>query len=340
MGVTPNSRGRLWRGVLFIGVAIVLVGAGVAYRTAGPTVLVIVAVIVAALALVTLILPAWIVRRNDLSAADRLKAENDVRSTLVQSVGGAALVAGLLFTWQNFQLDSSRTYQTLELARESEVSDRFIRAVGQLGDSRVEVRVGGIYALERIAKDSPKDQPAIMDLLATLIREHAPTKEHVGYMPRDGDTIPPGDILAAATVLARHNPDHDVQGTPLYSYFLALVDLRNGYLPDAHFRRFFIFGSDLEGAILPKSDLREATLSCAHLEGAVLKGAHLESALLDGAYLAGADLKGAVLKGVDLTETRGLTQDQFDGAVTDSTTKPPDFKNPRTGAGPTCLVTS
>jgi hypothetical protein len=39
----------------------------------------------------------------DLSPADRLRARHDVRSTLVQSFGGAAVILGLLFTAENVQ---------------------------------------------------------------------------------------------------------------------------------------------------------------------------------------------------------------------------------------------
>ncbi|MEU1185189.1 hypothetical protein ABZ464_47805 [Streptomyces sp. NPDC005820] len=62
---------------------------------------------------------------------------------------GAGLVAliGLVFT-----------ARTLYLNREGHVTDRYSKAVGQLGSPVIEVRMGGIFALERIMHDSPKDQ--------------------------------------------------------------------------------------------------------------------------------------------------------------------------------------
>jgi hypothetical protein len=51
------------------------------------------------------------------------------------------------------------------LARQGQVTDRYTKAIEQLGSDKLEVRIGGIYALERIAHDSPRDHPTIMEVL-------------------------------------------------------------------------------------------------------------------------------------------------------------------------------
>jgi hypothetical protein len=61
--------------------------------------------------------------------------------TTAQILGGTALLSGLYFTWR-----------TLHVNREGQITERFTRAIDQLGDQRLEIRLGGIYALERIAK--------------------------------------------------------------------------------------------------------------------------------------------------------------------------------------------
>jgi hypothetical protein len=53
------------------------------------------------------------------------------------------------------------------------VTDRYTKAVEQLGSDKLEVRIGGIYALERIACDSARDHPTVMDVLTAFIREHS-----------------------------------------------------------------------------------------------------------------------------------------------------------------------
>ncbi len=53
------------------------------------------------------------------------------------------------------------------------MTDRYTKATEQLGSDKLDVRIGGIYALERIARDSARDHPAVMEVLAAFIREHS-----------------------------------------------------------------------------------------------------------------------------------------------------------------------
>ena len=92
---------------------------------------------------------------DGLSTAQRLSAVNDVRATLVTFLIAVGAVGSLVFTARTFLL-----------SRETQVTDRYTRAVSQIGDSSLEVRIGGIYALERIGKDSAPDRPTIVYVLA------------------------------------------------------------------------------------------------------------------------------------------------------------------------------
>src|SRR5258708_38158876 len=79
--------------------------------------------------------------------------ENEARKTWAQILGGLLLLAGLYFSWR-----------TITLTERGQITDRFSKAVDQLGrsddageDSNLFLRLGGIYALERIAEDSERD---------------------------------------------------------------------------------------------------------------------------------------------------------------------------------------
>jgi hypothetical protein len=75
------------------------------------------------------------------------------------------------------------------------------------------VRLGGIYALERIARDSPKDHWTIMEVLTAYVRQHAPSpppaKASSGLDDGKSETSetsplkPRTDIQAILTVLGR-----------------------------------------------------------------------------------------------------------------------------------------
>lgn len=103
----------------------------------------------------------------------------------------AALVAlvGLIFT-----------ARTLHLSREGHVTDRFTKAVEQLGSAVIEVRLGGIYALERIMRDSAKDHSTVLEVLAAFVRERASAQNSI---------TPTADVQAALTVLGRRPKRHE-----------------------------------------------------------------------------------------------------------------------------------
>jgi hypothetical protein len=66
------------------------------------------------------------------------------------------------------------------------VTARCTKAIEQLGSDRLDVRVGGIYALERIAHDSPRDHLAVLEVLAAFIREQR-SRAMVTERARRGD---------------------------------------------------------------------------------------------------------------------------------------------------------
>jgi hypothetical protein len=49
--------------------------------------------------------------------------------------------------------------------------------VEQLGSDKLEVRLGGIYSLERISKESPDDYCTVMENLAAFVRERSRRNE-------------------------------------------------------------------------------------------------------------------------------------------------------------------
>ncbi len=53
------------------------------------------------------------------------------------------------------------------------MTDRYTKAIEQLGSDKLDVRLGGVYALERVARDSARGDPAVMEVVAVFIREHS-----------------------------------------------------------------------------------------------------------------------------------------------------------------------
>jgi hypothetical protein len=65
------------------------------------------------------------------------------------------------------------TARTYRLSREGHITDGYTKAVDQLGETeKLAVRLGGIYALERLAVDSERDHGVVVEVLGAFLREH------------------------------------------------------------------------------------------------------------------------------------------------------------------------
>jgi hypothetical protein len=256
-------------------------------------------------------------------------ANSTQKKDLMQALGlimaGLAGAGGIYFTWRNLRT----TQANLRLTEQEQITERFTQAIDQLGatdeegNKRLEVRLGGIYALERIANDSPeRDYSTIMEVLTTYVRENAPWpprphKESPASNAKASTELenqeqlkPSADIQAILTVLGRRKKAGKADDVRLD---LSATDLRRANLNGAKLQGTFLFGANLQRAVLV----------LANLEGAVLIDANLERAIL-----IGADLKLANLQGANLQPVRNLTQEQINEAYGDKKTKLPDHLQP------------
>jgi hypothetical protein len=163
------------------------------------------------------VVPGQLVQPNDVpDITERSKQRQDERRILLQTLTGVLVLGGAFVAWRQ-----------LLVTREGQITERFTRAIDQLGDDKVEVRLGGIYALERLARDSRVDERTITEVLCAYVRHRSPRRENrerahsrsswlswIGSFPRlpanrreaEGAQMPPlqaraGDVQAAMTVL-------------------------------------------------------------------------------------------------------------------------------------------
>ena len=231
--------------------------------------------------------------RRQMTVNERVEAVNAARHTLIQAATGLVVIGGVVFTVQSLWY----TVQTLETSREAQVlaeqgqiTDRYTKAVEQLGSSKLDVRLGGIYALERLAQDSPRDHQTIYDVLAAFVREHDPAPS-VKELPRHPTT----DIQAALTVIGRRAHSRDTRVIDLSG-----ARIRGAKLEGANLHRVNLRGANLAEVNLTGADLSGANLVEAHLSYAYLADTNLSNAGLDLAYLSNANLRGANLHGAGL----------------------------------------
>lgn len=288
-----------------------------------------------------------LVNRANLSSEARLALEKDlllyetdnrikIWTAIVQAIGGAALFIGLLFTWRNLRA----TQLKLDIDREAQLTNRFTAATSQLGAQlsdgtpNVEARLGGIYALSSIARDSPRDYWPVMEILTAYVRHNAVWR-HVGQedsLPsnvKSPESKPRTDIQAILAVLGRSTPPEAKALRLDQKFDLRYTDLRGAEFWDAHLERTDFWGAHLEGAQLWGACLNDAKLVKAHLRGANLREVKFARADLTEADLTGADLTGA-----DLRNATGFTREQVASAQDkgDGALLPQDFTGASTKA--------
>jgi uncharacterized protein YjbI with pentapeptide repeats len=197
---------------------------------------------------------------------------------------------------------------TLAAAREAQFPDRYSNAIQQLGSKNLDVRIGGIYALEGIAADYAKHHTTVMELLAAFIREHSgePSPAPGSGPPPDRTTQP--DVQTALTVIGRRKAGRDARPIDLTGANLTDAKLADAKLVDADLTR-----AVLTRAVLTRADLTRADLTDADLTRADLTGADLASADFGVANLAYANLTGA-----NLTEANFFNANLTDANLTDA----------------------
>ncbi|MEU8851921.1 pentapeptide repeat-containing protein [Streptomyces sp. NPDC048564] len=273
------------------------------------------------------------------------------RTMLVAIAAGVLTAVGLWYTHRNFEHTRDKDREQTVLTREGQVTGRYVEAIKLLASERLHERLGGIYALERIMKDSDRDHRTIVEVLSAFARtklQEAESKRQIGKDPAaTGRAATSGrevsaerhllaeDVKAALTVLARRDTtqtenvpaeisdaplaQHDLVGTKWRSMTLERVNFADSHLKEAHLDYANLDGADLDRATLAKASLRNVSLSGARLEGADLVSANLTNACLKAAHMPRAIMNKAVLSGANLLNANldgtSLNQAILEGAT-------------------------
>lgn len=294
---------------------------------------------------------AW-ARTGNANPRELFQIENESRGTLGQILSGVAVLTGLIFAWQQL----GQTSDNLRVSQEGQITDRFSRAVDQLGSDDLTIRLGGIYALERIARDSPRDYGPVMEVLTAFARQEAPVAGNAALTPVTAAPRVQPDVGAVLKVIGRRTPAQieveleegagclDLTGISAVGANLIEANLRNTCWDRSDLRAAQLQRADLTGTTFNSSNLgQQASLSGADASGssfsnanfaasdlsradfseANLQAANLSFGILDGTNLAEAnliqaDLQGALLIGADLSGANLLGADFAFASVTRS----------------------
>jgi hypothetical protein len=272
--------------------------------------------IVAGLVVAVQVYPEWQVKRASVRStvvkpeanttpAEIAGLQNEMRKTFVQEAGGAFALIAVYFT-----------YRRLRVAEQGHITDRYTAAIGQLGavtsenKSNIEVRLGAVYALERIAFDSPRDHWPIMEVLTAYVRQNVPAPTQIeqgteaeNKKPEKKVAKEPGtEIQAILTVLGRRKRGHRREGKNR-SLDLSYTDLEGARFVGAHLVATNFEGAHLDNAKFDRAHLDGALFVLAHLDWVWFPGAHLNGAKFVGAHLVATNFEGARLDRAQFNST-------------------------------------
>ncbi|WIM99605.1 pentapeptide repeat-containing protein [Actinoplanes oblitus] len=223
---------------------------------------------------------------------------------------------------------------TVKITRDGQLTSRFGAAVEQLGSDQPVTSMGAVHALQRLALDSPKDRPAIIDLLADYVRLKIGigSADHQRCYAMRAPTV---DVMAALRVLVYTiGPklrDHrvDLREICLRKVELLRADLTCMLLDNTVLDSVRLAGAHFAGASLENAEMR-GDFQGADFSGAVAWNAKfggtptLDASVMNGATFHGTDLTGASLVEVDLTRAdftnAKLTSADFHKSVLDGAT--------------------
>lgn len=170
-----------------------------------------------------------------------------------------------------YALQERSTQATETDARERRITELYTKAVEQLGSDKAPVRLGGLYALERLAQDNEPQRQTIINVLCAYLR-----------MPY----IPPGEPPAAGAednVVLAHRERTQEREVRLTAQRLLHEHLRPGN-PENPVPTFWPdITLDLTDALLINFTLADCALNTATFESVTFIGtANFESATFTG----------------------------------------------------------
>lgn len=270
--------------------------------------------IILILIVIVIVIPQWAVNNTNLTKEKRLEIANSYRTLMIQGFGALSFLITATFTWQNLKVaeanlkvvqdkqiaDAKVAEANLKATQDKQLTERFAKAVEMLGHQDIHVRLGAIYLLERISKDSEQDYWQIMEVLTAYVREKSPYQYpwNTVHQLKDEPYVPlTTDIQAVLTVIGRRKyPETketislDLSGSNLRGAKLGSANLKSVNFSRANLSDAYLVKAELENAKFYKAILKNANLSKGNLSNADLGEAKLNNTILSGANLTSAKL--------------------------------------------------
>ncbi|MCY4245064.1 MAG: pentapeptide repeat-containing protein [Gammaproteobacteria bacterium] len=242
------------------------------------------------------------------SPADHLR-------NIIFLVGG--ITAGIVAVWRAQVADK----QT-QINEQSQITERFTKAVEHLGSENIYMRIGALHALERIGHDSENDVVAILRLLSNFVQKQSPVKSK--YVVANVERAPL-DAREGFGVISRLAKEYEQLLKNQNKKIVNLFSSNLKGLPEFSkgcFFRFDFARCNLSSGFFPRANFEIATFNGACLKGANFQRCNLVEADFRSADMTGVKLQFAVCNGTNFSTAKNLTTEMLQDIIYDAETPP------------------
>ncbi|MEV4078385.1 pentapeptide repeat-containing protein [Nonomuraea fuscirosea] len=226
---------------------------------------------------------AWLLQDlHTVPTAEQVSARIEaVRTALAAGAGVGAAVTLLLAVRRQRHQELATAYTTHDAA-ERRVTELYTKAADQLGSDQAPVRLAGLYALERLAQDTPALRQTIVDVLCSYLRmPYTPPREDRGEKVRAAQRAARARKPVRSATASGRDP-HEERQVRLTAQRILTAHLRydspapRRWLPsprpDRNPRHWPDIQLDLTGAVLIDLNLSACRMATAEFGGATFTG--------------------------------------------------------------------
>jgi hypothetical protein len=125
---------------------------------------------IGAVAVTAFVITAWLLTIAGHAAPGTALANARLDAVRTGLAAGAGAAVGLMLAFRRQHHQEIETVLTDLDATERRITELYTNAVEQLGNDKAPVRLGGLYALERLAQDNPPHRQTIVNVICAYLR--------------------------------------------------------------------------------------------------------------------------------------------------------------------------
>jgi len=248
----------------------------------------------------------------------------------------AALIGFPMIIWRTHIADRQAS-----TAEASHVAETYTKAIEQLGAAddkghpKLELRLGALYSLEKIAKTNKDYHSQIIEVLCAYVRLQSRIQDDQAKdnsIPSGAVILPREDVQATLTIIGRRNLEFDpadlrlnLKSVDIEGADLSGLKLNKAILDGSCLRRVKADNTSISYCSFVRADLNSANLSSCEAIGSDFSGANLEKAVVEESNLSECSLRKTNLQEASFDNVIAVNIDARDADFAHSSIADTDF---------------